>query len=384
MTRKFISMIVLLLLAAAPLVAEQAIEQDDAGQGRGAGIGSGSGSGEKGEKEARAYGGPSYLGVDIDDISPDRAKELKIGNDTGVEITMVDRDAPAGKAGLKEHDVILKFNTTDVESVEQLRRLIQETPAGRTVTLTVSRDGQSMPVQVTLAPRKEYYGHNIVVPPVPPVPPVEMPNFEMHLDIPEVVIHQSSSKTGLTLENLSPQLREYFGVKSNEGVLVRSVTKGTPGDTAGFRAGDVIVRVDKDRISDVGDWRSTIGNRTGNVPVGVVRDKKEQTLTINLPVRKGSLEMPEIKLDTEEMSREMAQLGPEFQKQMAELQKTFENPQFQKQMQALHTQFSNPQFQKQLQDEMKKMQEDLQKSMQEFQKEMDQYRYEWQAPEAQD
>jgi serine protease Do len=67
--------------------------------------------------------GHSYLGVDIRDVTTDRLAALKLKEERGVEITMVDADAPAGKAGLKEHDVILEFNGTAVESEEQIRRL---------------------------------------------------------------------------------------------------------------------------------------------------------------------------------------------------------------------------------------------------------------------
>src|SRR5580765_4145913 len=77
--------------------------------------------------------GRSYLGVDIQDVTAERVNALKLKEERGVEITMVDQDAPAGKAGLKEHDVILEFNGTAVESEEQLRRLIREVPPGRNV-----------------------------------------------------------------------------------------------------------------------------------------------------------------------------------------------------------------------------------------------------------
>ena len=95
--------------------------------------------------------GRSYLGVDIQDVTTDRLSALKLKEERGVEITMVDQDAPAGKAGLKEHDVILEFNGTAVESEEQLRRLIREVPPGRTVTLGISRDGSPMKINVQLA-----------------------------------------------------------------------------------------------------------------------------------------------------------------------------------------------------------------------------------------
>src|SRR5262245_59641375 len=56
--------------------------------------------------------GRSYLGIDIQDVTKERMSALKLKEERGVEITMVDQDAPAGKAGLKEHDVILDFNGT--------------------------------------------------------------------------------------------------------------------------------------------------------------------------------------------------------------------------------------------------------------------------------
>jgi len=58
----------------------------------------------------------SYLGVDIADVTKDRLEVLKLKEEKGVEVTMVDQDAPAGKAGLKEHDVILSMNGTSIES----------------------------------------------------------------------------------------------------------------------------------------------------------------------------------------------------------------------------------------------------------------------------
>src|SRR5215468_1845259 len=87
------------------------------------------------------HSGGSYLGIGTQDITSDRVGALKLKEERGVEVTMVDQDAPADKAGIKEHDVILEFNGAKVEGCEQLRRLIHETPAGRTVPIGLSRDG---------------------------------------------------------------------------------------------------------------------------------------------------------------------------------------------------------------------------------------------------
>src|SRR5438552_14730267 len=101
------------------------------------------------------FGATSYLGVDITDVSADRLSALKLKEERGVEVTMVDQDAPAGKAGLREHDVILSINDQKVESVEQLRRLIHEIPSGRTISVGISRDGQPVTLHAQLAERKK-------------------------------------------------------------------------------------------------------------------------------------------------------------------------------------------------------------------------------------
>src|ERR1700734_1210874 len=104
-------------------------------------------------------GASSYLGVDIADITSDRLGTLKLKEEKGVEVTMVDQDAPAGKVGIKEHDVILSMNGSPVESKTQLHRMIHETPAGRVVTLGISRDGQPLTIKVQLADRRSEFAH---------------------------------------------------------------------------------------------------------------------------------------------------------------------------------------------------------------------------------
>src|ERR1700680_1219380 len=131
-------------------------------------------------------GTSSYLGVDIVDITSDRLGALKLKEEQGVEVTMVDQDAPAGKAGIKEHDVILTMNGAAVESKSQLRRMIHETPAGRVVSLGLSRDGQPMTIKVQLADRRSEFHHiekakdkefHIEIPPMPNMPDFEVPNI---------------------------------------------------------------------------------------------------------------------------------------------------------------------------------------------------------------
>jgi serine protease Do len=278
------------------------------------------------------WGSGSYLGVDTRDITPDRLAALHLKDERGVEVTMVDQDAPAGKAGLKEQDVILTLNGAEVQSVEQLRRMIRETPPGRVVTLGISRSGQPTTIKVELADRKKNYSYNfgpdgskqfkfnMPKMPVMPVMPV-MPDMPVSI----VVVH-SSARSGLLVENLSPQLGDFFGAKNGQGVLVRSVEKGSGADKAGFHAGDVIVKINGEPIHDSGDFSHALRSRKDNTAsISVIRDRKEQTITITLPERKQSdlfresleMEMPEIDAATREewsqLQSEMAHLRPEME-----------------------------------------------------------------------
>ena len=240
-------------------------------------------------------GGHSYLGVGVADLNSDRVQALKLKDDRGVEITQIDQDAPAGKAGLKQNDVIVGFNGTPVESAEQFKRLMRETPPGRTISLDIMRDGQQQSVKVQLADRKKFESSMFpreprdfafavpAVPPVPPMPP--MPVFPRTW---EQTIVRARTTSGVTLESLSPQLGDYFGVKDGEGMLVRSVQKGSAAESAGLRAGDVIVRAGDQKITDSSDWNDALRVARGQkISVIILRDKKEQTLPMSVPPRRG-------------------------------------------------------------------------------------------------
>ena len=163
---------------------------------------------------------------------------------------MVDADAPAGKAGLREHDVILDFNGTAVESEEQIRRLIREVPPGRTVTIGISRDGIPIKINVQLADHSAVVAQTLPRIVVPNPRPREFPRNSMDLPF---QIQTYSSVLGVQTESLTRQLGEYFGVKDGEGVLVRSVEKNSAAEKAGLKAGDVIVKADNEKLTDRSD-----------------------------------------------------------------------------------------------------------------------------------
>jgi len=329
----------------------------------------------------------AYLGVDITDVTPERLSTLKLKDERGVEVTMVDQDAPAGKAGLKEHDVILTMNGSNVDSGAQLRRMIRETPPGRVVSFGVSRDGQPETIKVQLADRKKSYAWSshqkdfkFEMPSIPPIPP--MPDFDMPVSV--VVVH-SSMRSGLMVENLTPQLADFFGAKEGKGVLVRSVEKGSRAEKSGFRAGDVIVRVNDQTVHDTSDFSHAIrSNSSGTVQVGIIRDKKEQNLTLPLPERKDSGDLfeeesldnvdidAETHIDLSSLQSELAQLRPQMQYAIQESRRVAEEvkPEVQKALRAAKS------AQEQFQHELCSQQQALKKQTQKIQKDVEKQRRE--------
>ena len=98
--------------------------------------------------------GGSFLGIGVQEVNADRAKELKLADVHGVEITKVEDESPAAKAGLKQGDVVLEYQGQRVEGTEQFVRLVRETPAGRQVKLAVSRGGAAQTITATVGERK--------------------------------------------------------------------------------------------------------------------------------------------------------------------------------------------------------------------------------------
>lgn len=252
------------------------------------------------------HGSQGYLGVDIRDIDNDRAAALKLKDARGAEVVTVDHDAPAGKAGLRVHDVILQMNGQQVEGEIQFRRMLRETPAGHAVTFLISRDGQQQTLNIQLADRAQveadaWSKHFAVPDPDDTAPAVEpapmMPSgrsfagskgFFGSLSLNQLYV-------GVEVNPVGSQLADYFGVKEGTGLLVERVDDNSPAATAGLKAGDVITRLNNETMATTSQWQKAIhANRGKQVQLTVVRNHKEQTMSMMAgePKKKGDLEWP--------------------------------------------------------------------------------------------
>lgn len=238
-----------------------------------------------------------YLGVDIRDIDTERAAQLRLKDARGAEIVTMDHDAPAAKAGLRVHDVILFMNNLAIDGEAQLRQMLRHTPAGKVVTFVISRDGQQQSLAVQLADRStieaDAWSQHI------PVPEPEDPAQGSAPSFGNGFLSSMSANplyTGLELDMLGPQLADYFGVHDGQGLLVKRVDDNSPGSAAGLRAGDVITKINGKTVATTSQWLHSIhANKGKQVELTVVRNRRESTvnMTAGRPKTSGELNWPD-------------------------------------------------------------------------------------------
>ena len=229
--------------------------------------------------------GGSRLGVMVSDVD-DAARP-------GVRIDDVAEGSAAARAGAKEGDVVVDFDGERVRSARQLTRLVQESPAGRAVKMTVQRGATPQTLEVT--PEAEATFTTRVAPPafdfhVDGDPGLPVPAFPGFLTPPALA---GRGRLGVQVEALSDQLASYFGAPG--GVLVSTVAKASAAEKAGLKAGDVITTVNGATVSDARALVAELSEvRDGvEVTLGIVRDKRPSTVkaTLAAPARAPSRRM---------------------------------------------------------------------------------------------
>lgn len=279
----------------------------------------------------------AWLGVSVADVTSEKAKELKLPGEYGALVEEVNDDSPAAKAGIKKGDVILQFAGEKVRSVAELRRLVRETPAGRTVSIEISRNGstQDLSAKIAQAPEPKMFSHSEGLEGTEPqfrvfnMPNVHIPKFDFNM------MFAGTPRLGISGEELTSQLAGYFGVWGGKGVLVREVKDGTPAQKAGLKAGDVITKVNDKAVASVEELREALASDSKekySVNLTIVRDRKEQAVKVELEPAHHLISPEEVtELRGQIVNPEqMRQLKDQIQAQMAEITKNAEQMKLQK------------------------------------------------------
>ena len=232
-----------------------------------------------------------YLGVDLGDVDGERAQALRLKDGRGAEITVLDHDAPAGKVGLKLHDVIVQMNGEAVQSAEQLKSLLHAMPPGRKLQLVVSREGVQQTVKVELADRrkmeeaaKEQFGAA--------AGSSSAANGFLSGsgsgDVPGGFRFPglgSSLHVGVIVEPLTPQMADFLGVST--GVMIKSVAHKSSADAAGLKAHDVILGIGGEAVVTSSDWERLLRSSEGKpVQVEILRDRSKQLVLLQVSGKK--------------------------------------------------------------------------------------------------
>jgi serine protease Do len=208
-----------------------------------------------------------WLGVTIEDQK-----------EGGPVVRSVQPNSPAERAGLKEGDVILEYNKENVIGAQQFTRLIRETPVGRMADLKIRRDSREQTLQITT--EASHFPNTIGNIDLNIQPNVRVLLDQAMRNVPRVEVNTTFVQSGIRVDQMTDQLRDYFGVFSNSGVLVTSVEAGSTAEKAGVKAGDVITAVNGSNIRSPGDFSREMRSANSKATLKVMREKQEREIKL--------------------------------------------------------------------------------------------------------
>jgi serine protease Do len=179
--------------------------------------------------EADGHVTRGWLGVAIQELTPDLAASLGAPDAHGALVAQVTPGSPAASAGIRTGDVITRFDGRPVPDEAALPALVAETPIGKRVTVDVLRDGESKHLDVRIAKLQEHEARTAATP--------------------------AKARWGLALRDLTPAERAQRGIAAGHGVLVVGVEPGSPAAEANLRPGDVVLQVNRKPVGSAAELR---------------------------------------------------------------------------------------------------------------------------------
>ena len=207
----------------------------------------------------------SWIGVSIQDVSPDLARGLKLDNTDGVVVSEVVRNSPASRGGLQEGDIILSMDGKPAESVAQFRNRVSRTKPGERVRLSLLRDGGKQTVDVRLEekPEDQVAGRS------------RNRSGDAEPD--------GGGNLGLGFSNVTPALARQFNLNdAADGVVVTNVESGSAAEEAGVRPGDIVRGVNRKKVASVTELKSELKRSGSKEPVVLLVRREDRSFYVTL------------------------------------------------------------------------------------------------------
>jgi serine protease Do len=206
-----------------------------------------------------------FMGVTIQDITPELAEALNLDDRKGALIGDVEPGSPAARAGLQPGDIVVEVNGRPVTDGRELRLEVGSMPPGTQVKLRVLRNGQPRDVSMTLG---------------------EMPRQESAMTTREkpTATHDSEPRIGISVIDLSPEIREQLEIPANtKGIVVADVQEGSLAAEAGLLPGDVIQEANRKPIQNVSDFQAQVTKRHEE-PILLRVNRGGHAIFVGLPI----------------------------------------------------------------------------------------------------
>ena len=192
-----------------------------------------------------------WLGVAIQQMTPELAKTFGLKQPDGALVSDVVDGSPAEHAGVKQGDVILEFDGKKVKSSTELPHIVASTSVGKEVVVKVIREGAELPLRVKVGELKEE-------------------------QVAAMAPSSATSKLGIEVQQLTPELSRKFGIKEDKGVVITGVEPESPSEEAGLRPGDLILEINRTKVSTVSQVRRALDKTRSDEPT-VILVKRDGT-----------------------------------------------------------------------------------------------------------
>jgi len=212
------------------------------------------------ELKARGKVTRGWLGISVQDITEDMAHSLKIKGKEGALVADVVQGDPADRAGIRAGDVIAEIDGRKVKDAHDLLRLVATIHIGKKVDIKVVRNGRVNIFPVVITERK---------------------------DTTELAAKRGQARGGyfgMTVQDITPEVAEYLGLSKRSGVVLTGVREGSPADEAGMKPKDIIIQVNKVKITSLKDYKREMSKKDAREKVLLL--VKRGKATIYIAIRK--------------------------------------------------------------------------------------------------